>query len=78
MFGRFKQPKFDLFNHAMLHAKYFIHKQFVGKKDLNIEAFLSFYKHTLLIERQRCVSSNKLIEFNLRFGRCLLTENLNT
>ena len=74
--GRFKQPKYDLFNHAILHAKYFIHICYIMKKSLNIDGFINYYKHILLIEKQRCVEKVNLADFNFRFGKCLLVRGL--
>ena len=76
LFGRFKQPKYDLLNHALLHAKYFLHKHFVMRTTPSVHGFIKYYTTILLTEKQSCVSKNKLIEFNFRFGKCLLTQKL--
>ena len=76
IFGRFKQAKYDLLNHALFYAKYFIHKQFIMGTSLNANGFINYYKYVLMIEKQRCVEKNKLTEFNYRFGNCTLVEEL--
>ncbi len=69
LFGRYIQAKYDLFNHAVMYAKYYIHKQFVADKPLSIRNFMEYYKHVLLIERERYVAKDRLEEFNRRFAR---------
>ena len=54
-FGKFNQVKYDMVNHAILHAKYYIYKQFVAGKAVNDEAFINSYKQTLYSERQRYI-----------------------
>ena len=76
LFGRFKQPKHDLFNHAMLYAKYFIHKHYVVKTNLSVNGFVSYYTYILLTEKQCYISIDKIKDFNFRFGKCALAKNL--
>ena len=69
LFGRYIQAKYDLFNHAVMYAKYYIHKQFVADKPLSTRNFIELYRHILIIERERYVAKDKLKEFNQRFAR---------
>ena len=69
LFGRYIQAKYDLFNHAVMYAKYYIHKQFVADKPLSTRNFIEFYRHILIIECERYVAKDKLKEFNQRFAR---------
>jgi len=67
--GKFIEAKYDVLNHAILYAKFFIHKRFINDQNLSVNAFLNFYKHTLSVEKQRYTKNNQLHEFNKRFGK---------
>ena len=69
LFGRYIQAKYDLFNHAVMHAKYYIHKQFINDKRLSIKNFLDYYKHVLIIEKERYTARDQLKEYKRRFGK---------
>ena len=75
--GRYKQPKHDLFNHVILYAKYFIHKQFVSNKPPIVANFMNCYKQILSIEKQRHIEKNQLGAFNIRFGKSSLVNEIN-
>ena len=71
-FDKCKQVnKYDMPNHAILHAEYYIHKQFVASKTMNAEVFIDSYKH---IERQRSIEKNQLHIFHNRFGKSNLLQ----
>ena len=75
LFGRYIQAKNDLFNHAIMHAKYYIHKQFVNDKKFSMKNFLDYYKHILVIEKERYTARNQLKEYKRRFGKTPLASS---
>ena len=76
IFGKFKQAKYDILNHAIMYAKYYIHKQFVQEKRLRSTGFVSYYKQALLIEKQRYIEKQDLANFMTRFGKTSLLEDI--
>jgi len=75
--GLFKQVRYDMLNHVVMYAKYYIHKQFVANNKLNAEAFWNSYKQTLCIERMRYIEKNQLQVFNNLFGKSNLLREIN-
>lgn len=76
LLGRSKHAKYDLFNHAIMYAKFYIHKQFIQSRKLNAINFINYYKYILSIERQVYTENNNLPTFNARFSKCTLIKEL--
>jgi exonuclease III len=74
LFGKYMQAKHDFLNHALLYAKYFIHKQFVAQNQLFFTGFIYFYKNVLVVEKERLILQNKADLFVKRFSKCRLIE----
>ena len=41
LFGKYKQVKYDLLNHIILYAKFYIHKQYVAGRRVNVTNFIN-------------------------------------
>ena len=65
--GEHRHAKYDNFNHLLLYAKMFIHKQFVSEAKLCFRSFLNYYKHVLEIEKARHVEKDQIQNFLDRF-----------
>jgi hypothetical protein len=74
IFGKAKQVRYDMLNHIIMYAKYFIHRQFVASKKLSINNFMNYYKQILYTEKERYVEKNQMNVFNNRFGNCTLLD----
>ena len=72
IFGLFKQVKYDMLNHAIMFAKYFIHIQHIANRHLFINNFINYYKYIILIERQRYAEKREQHVFTSRFGKSKL------
>ena len=55
-----------------MYAKYYIHKQYIMGKTLNINNFFTFYEYILMVEKQRYIEKDQIIIFKQRFGKCTL------
>ena len=65
--GKYKQVKYDTLNHAIMYAKYYIHTHYILNINVNATNFINYYKHILLIEKQRYTERNEPETFNKRF-----------
>ena len=76
--GLFKQAKYDMLNHVMLYAKFYIHIQHIAGRPVYINNFINYYKYVLLIERQRYSEKGQQQIFNSRFGKSHLIHDIIT
>ena len=72
LFGKYKQAKYDAFNHCCMYAKYYIHRQYIMGNTLNINNFFTYYEYILMVEKQRYTERDQLLIFKQRFGNCTL------
>ena len=68
LFGKYRGIKYDILNHAVLYAKYFIHKQKVQQKHVLFNQFFTYYKRILDIEKERYIFLDRRDAFDKRFG----------
>ena len=69
LFGRYKSIKYDMLNHAIMYAKFFLHKQYIKNKNPRVDYFMNFYKYILLVEREKYTEKYQLQTFFQRFGK---------
>ena len=69
IFGKYKHAKYDRLNHAIIYAKYYIHRQFVSDKHLSVNNFFYYYKNILEVEKQRYIGKDQESVFKTRFGK---------
>ena len=74
IFGKYKEAKYDHFNHLCMYAKYYIHRQYIAKKDLNISNFITYYSFILSVERQKYTEKNQSHIFKQRFAKCSICQ----
>ena len=65
LFGKYKQVKYDLRNKITLYAKYYIHKQYVAIRRVNVTNFINLYKQTLHMEKERILRETYFICFTI-------------
>ena len=75
LFGKHKNARYDTLNHALLYAKYFIHKQFIQNTKIHFENFKHYYNFVLKYEKQRYIGNDCLKAFEKRFKRCKLLDH---
>ena len=54
-----------------MYAKYFIHTRFTLSKEASAEIFVNYYKHVLMVEREKYVEKCDKNTFKNRFGKLL-------
>ena len=64
LFGKYKEAKYNHFNHLCLYAKYYIHRQYIAKKPLNINNFITYYTYILSVERQKYTEKINYMSLN--------------
>ena len=72
IFGKYNGCDNDCLNHAILYAKFYIHKQYIQGKTVAFENYRYFYNFVLECEKQRYTMKNKIDSFNKRFKKCNL------
>ena len=72
IFGKYNGCDNDCLNHAILYAKFYIHKQYILGKIVAFENYICFYKFVLECEKQRYTMKNKIDTFRKRFKKCKL------
>ena len=74
LFGKYIEAKYDMLNHLILYAKYYIHKQFIANKPVCVEHFFKYYYQIMVIEKQRYIEKDGLKLFQQRFGKSALVD----
>ena len=74
LFGKYTEVKYDMLNHLILYAKYYIHKQFIANKPVHVEHFFNYYQQSLEIEKQRYLEKGDPQRFQQRFGKSALVD----
>ena len=77
VFGKYEAAKDDCLNHAILYAKFYIHKRYIGNQKLIFDNFAHYYVFVLKCEKERYVNNDRLESFEKRFKKCTLLNLLN-
>ena len=77
LLGCFKHAKYDLYNHVIMHAKYFIHKKHINEEKLISKSFINYYRQVILTEKERYIEKLELQNFFMRFGKYSILDDLN-
>ena len=76
IFGKYNGCDNECLNHALLYAKFYIHKQYILGKTVAFENYQSFYNFVLECEKQRYIMNNKIDTFNKKFIKCKLLSRI--
>ena len=69
IFGKHKSSRYFFYNHILLHAKHYIHKQYISSLPVTFINFLHYYKHILIIEQQIYTANDEVKTFTQHFGK---------
>ena len=69
IFGKYKNSRYFFCNHLLLHAKHYIHKQYIQSLPTTFPNFLHYYKYILTVEHQIYTANDEVKTFTKNFGK---------